>query len=208
VSLICTFYPLTRLPVADVLTLTNMFPIWVALLSWPVLGAPPTLEVWLAVASGIAGVILMLQPHGGEGNFAAFVALFASFTTAISMIGLHWLRHIDSRAIVFHFSLVAMVFCIGSAFVFERQVATEQILVGWTPLLLVGVGVMAATGQIFLTKAFASGPPAKVSVVGLMQIPFAMVLDILLWNRRFEPVTLLGMLLIVAPTARLITRRR
>src|SRR5258708_5904033 len=35
VSLVCTFYALTQLPIADVLTLTNIFPIWVALLSWP-----------------------------------------------------------------------------------------------------------------------------------------------------------------------------
>src|SRR5262249_3574504 len=34
-SLVGTFFALTRLPVSDVLTLTNMFPIWVAVLSWP-----------------------------------------------------------------------------------------------------------------------------------------------------------------------------
>src|ERR1700680_4102077 len=37
VSLVSPFYALTQLPVADVLTLTNIFPIWVALLSWPLL---------------------------------------------------------------------------------------------------------------------------------------------------------------------------
>src|SRR5262245_11530267 len=33
VSLVCTFFALTRLPVSDVLTLTNLFPVWVAILS-------------------------------------------------------------------------------------------------------------------------------------------------------------------------------
>ena len=33
VSIVCTFFALARLPVSDVLTLTNMFPIWIAILS-------------------------------------------------------------------------------------------------------------------------------------------------------------------------------
>ena len=41
ISLVCGFYALSRMPVADVLTVTNMFPIWVALLSWPLLGQAP-----------------------------------------------------------------------------------------------------------------------------------------------------------------------
>src|SRR5262249_5752935 len=32
VSMICTFFALTQLPVSDVFTLNNLFPIWVALL--------------------------------------------------------------------------------------------------------------------------------------------------------------------------------
>ena len=44
-SMVCTFYALTHLLVSDVLTLTNTFPIWVALLSWPLAGERPTLAV-------------------------------------------------------------------------------------------------------------------------------------------------------------------
>src|SRR3712207_4246764 len=48
VSLVCTFYAFTRLRTAEVLTLTNTFPIWVALLSWPLLRERPGASVWLA----------------------------------------------------------------------------------------------------------------------------------------------------------------
>lgn len=43
ISLVCTFFALVRLPAGDVLALTNIFPLWIALLSWPVLGVRPTL---------------------------------------------------------------------------------------------------------------------------------------------------------------------
>src|SRR5262249_22794815 len=37
ISMVCSFYAFAHLPIADVLTLTNTFPIWVALLCWPLL---------------------------------------------------------------------------------------------------------------------------------------------------------------------------
>jgi drug/metabolite transporter (DMT)-like permease len=201
ISQVSTFYALTHLPVSDVLTLTNMFPIWVAFLSWPLLGEPPPGHVWLAVLSGLAGVVLIQQPHMAEGSFAAFIALLSSLFTAIAMLGLHRLRHIAPGAIVAHFSMVSSVFCIVSYFVFERTVASSEITGGRSLLLLGGVGVTATIGQLFLTKAFTGGSPAKVSVVGLSQVVMAMVLDVVLFDRSFGPATLVGIALVVMPTA-------
>jgi drug/metabolite transporter (DMT)-like permease len=59
-----------------------------------------------------------------------------------------------------------------------------------------------------LTKAFAAGAPAKVAVVGLTQIVFAMVLEMVLWRQAFTPATLSGMFLVIAPTAWLMVRRQ
>ena len=70
VSMLCTFYALPRLPVADVLTLANIFPVWVALLSWPLLQEKPSAGVWLAIVSAVAGVTLVQQPHGAVRSLA------------------------------------------------------------------------------------------------------------------------------------------
>jgi drug/metabolite transporter (DMT)-like permease len=207
ISLVCTFFALTRLPVADVLTLTNMFPIWVALLSWPLLKERPSNRVWLSVASGVLGVVLIQQPHFGERNFAVLLCLFSSFTTAVAMIGLHRLQDVDVRAIVVHFSGVSLVFCLASLFVFERAIPAADMVKGATPWMLLGVGLTATIGQVFLTRAFAGGMPAKVAVVSLTQIVFALALDVLLWQRDFSRTTLLGMGLVVVPTAWLMAYR-
>src|SRR4051812_31657925 len=57
-SLVCTFYALTRMPQSDVLTITNVFPVWVALLSWPLYGERPAGPLWLSLTCGLAGVAL------------------------------------------------------------------------------------------------------------------------------------------------------
>lgn len=207
ISLISTFYAFTRLPVSDVLTLTNMFPIWVAFLSWPVLGEAPPGHVWLSVVSGAAGVVLVQQPHIAAGNFAALIALLSSFFTAVAMIGLHRLQGVAAGAVVVHFSGVSTLFCVASFFLFGRTTALTATVDGPAWLLLAGVGASATVGQLFLTKAFAAGSPAKVSVVGLTQVVMAMSLDLLLFGRSFSPTTLLGIALIVLPTAWLILRQ-
>jgi drug/metabolite transporter (DMT)-like permease len=205
-SMVGTFFALTRMPVSDVMTLTNMFPVWVAVLSWPLLGEAPTGSVWLAVASGVVGVVLIQQPHLAEGNYAAPIALSCSLSTAVAMLGLHRLQGIDAKAIVVHFSGVALLFCTAAYFVFERGNTSAGVLTVPNGLMLLGTGVTATFGQLFLTKAFAAGPPAKVSVVALSQIVFALILEVALFGRSIHALTLLGMALVVGPSAWLLAR--
>jgi drug/metabolite transporter (DMT)-like permease len=207
VSLVGTFYAYSRVPVSDVLTLTNLFPVWVAFLSWPLLKERPSPGVWISVVVSIVGVVLIQQPHFAEENFATLTALASSFFTAVAMIGLHRLAHVDARAIVVHFSAVALATCVLCWFLFESDIRHLTHLDSRTLLLLLAIGVAATIGQLFLTKAFAAGPPARVSVVGLSQIVFAMILEVIFFQREYEPITLAGMVLVMAPAAWLMTHR-
>ncbi len=204
VSLVCTFYALSRLPPHVVLTLTNTFPIWVAVLSWPVLGERPSAAVWLAALTGVAGVALIQaqvrQAEGALDPVAVALALVASVSTAVAMLGLHRLQDLDPRSIVAHFSGVAALFCLASLFVGPAP-AVRHLPEARTLGLLLAVGATATAGQLFLTKAFAAGPPAKVSVVGLTQVVFALGLYLLLERPEFHPATLVGIALVMAPTA-------
>jgi drug/metabolite transporter (DMT)-like permease len=201
VSLLCGFYALTHYTASEVVTLTNMFPLWVTVLSLPLLGQYPPRDVWPAVIVGILGVALIQQQPLAGTYVAIAAALLSSFTSAIALIGLHRLREIDPRAVVAHFSAVALAGCVVALFVFPR---TGPLLLKLTPasaVMLLGVGLFATIGQLFLTKAFAAGPPARVSVVCLSQIGFTMLLEMVIWRRSFNAATLLGIGLVIAPTA-------
>jgi drug/metabolite transporter (DMT)-like permease len=201
ISMVATFYALTRLPVSQVLTVTQMFPLWVALLSWPLLGESPGRGVWLAVGSAVLGMVLIQQPDVAGGNVATLAAAVASLFTALAMLGLHRLRGLDPWAIVVHFSAVALVFCTAALFLFERPTPLDRLLAPRPLLLLLTLGVSATAGQLFLTRAFAGGSPTRVSVVGLTQIVFALPLDVLLLGKSLPANSLLGIALIIAPTA-------
>jgi drug/metabolite transporter (DMT)-like permease len=206
-SLIGTFYALPLLPAADVFTLVNIFPIWIALLSWPLLGETPTGQVWLSIVSGLAGVAIIQQYHLESANFVALVPLGVSIFTALAMIGLHRLKGIDTRAVVVHFHTVALSFALVTFFWVGRE-KTSSLPSGLPLLELFGVGVFATFGQLFLTLAFTHGDPAKVAVVGLTQIVFTLLLDFLVLGHSLETTKLLGVPLVVGPTAWLMLRRR
>lgn len=203
-AMVCLFFAYTRLPVSDVLVLFNMFPIWVALLSWPLLDQRPSGLVWLAIASAVAGVVLMQPPEWSADSIAYLVALLCSLFTAVAYLALRRLQEIDTPAVVVHFSGVALVFCFACLFLFERRLGTMPEWYGWTGIELLGVGAAALIGQLFVTSAMKEGHTAKVSVVGLTQIVFAMLFDGLVFGYHFTEMTLLGMALVLVPTACLI----
>ncbi|MGE3818097.1 MAG: DMT family transporter [Isosphaeraceae bacterium] len=209
-SLVCSFYALTHMPIGDVLTLTNTYPMWILALSWLGLRQVPTPSEVLGVCCGLLGVALIERPHlDAEGDsLAAVAALLASFSTAVAMIGLHRLRTVDARAIVAHFAGVASVVVVTAAIV--RSIATGGPLLATTDpvtlLLLLGVGLTGTVGQLFLTKAYAAGPPAKLSILGLTQVVFGLGLDVLIWRRGLTPTVLAGTVLVLVPAAWL-TRR-
>ena len=200
ISMLFIFFSLTRLPVSIVITLMNLAPAWVAIASWFLLPETRSKSVWVAVLVGLVGVFLIQQPQLAQGNRAVFAPLIASVLLAIVMMALHHARSIDSRAVVLHFAMIAftMSLCL---FLFSASKASLEVsLRPVTVLMLAATGLAATLGQLFLTIAFASGPPAKVSLVGLTQVGFAMCYDLFMWEHDFNVLSLIGIVLIVAPT--------
>jgi drug/metabolite transporter (DMT)-like permease len=205
VSMLCTFYALTRLPTHVVLAINNTFPIWVAILAWPILGHKPPPSVWVAVLTGVAGVVLIQRPFEHEAldfrNVAALIAVAATLFIALAMIGLYQVRSLDPRAIIVHFSGVALVVCLGSLLVTGEVAVVGELARPSTAWVLLLVGLAATAGQVFLTKAYSGSSPTKVSIIALSQIVFALFLDLTFGERDFHPLTLLGVVLVIAPTA-------
>ncbi|MCS6866742.1 MAG: DMT family transporter [Gemmataceae bacterium] len=205
-SMVCTFYAFGNLRSSDVVTLSNTFPLWVAVLSWPLYGRLPSRKTFLAIIIGVIGVALVEQPHWETGNWGVAAALAAAAFTAIAMLGLHHLHDIDPRAVVVHFSVVATGFCVATYFLTPRSYTLHSLLDYRVALMLLGIGISATIGQVFLTLAFGRGAPAKVSVVGLMQIVFVLLMSIVIFDHPVNGLTLLGTVLVVAPTAWLLTQ--
>jgi|SRR5579864_530064 len=211
ISMLLTFFALVHAgQISTTLTFTNTFPLWVTVLAWPMLAERPTLGVCFALISGVAGVVLIEQPWTGEIRWASLAALAAAFCTAVVMIGLNRLKNLDSLLIVVHFSAVATVICASFTVLtaFRGQsLDLHSLADGWNWLLLVGMGALATAGQIFMTIAFRSAPPQKLSLIALSQVVFALGFDLGIWHRSIDLLTYAGIMLVLVPVAWLVGGR-
>jgi drug/metabolite transporter (DMT)-like permease len=206
-GMLCNFYALAHLPVSDTLTLMNTSPIWVTLLLWLIFGQRPTIGIACAVFTSVAGIALIQQPHFQSGKFACLMAVSGAFCTSIAMLGLNRLKHIDPRAIVVHFSGVASVVTVLFLLLTNRKDYSAQLHDKSVISLLLLVGAAGVAGQIGMTRAFAKGHASRVSVIALSQILFGLGFDALFWKHSVNLVSLLGMVLVIAPTTWLILGR-
>ncbi len=205
-SLLCAFFAMTHLPLADSVTLFYLQAIWTPCLSWLFLKYAITAGDLLAVASGITGVVLIVQPQFTSTSVATVVAVLGSVAAAAAMIGLHRVRGVDAWAIVAHFSGVSSIAAVCLWLVMPEPLP----VVNWhlkSFIVLGGIGVCGVLAQFCMTKAYAKGNPTWVGVAGLSQVVFAAGLDMLIWRRSLSLYAILGMVLITAPSAWLMTRR-
>jgi drug/metabolite transporter (DMT)-like permease len=206
-AMMCLFYAMTHYDVSVILSLSSMYPIWVAVLGWPLLGHLPSRDTWLALAISTLGMLLVYSAAVGDktsvvAHYVPYLAIPAGalggFLSGIALIGLHKVKSIDPTAVVAHFSAVSTViaFAIWAAIPAGKMVDTDSSSL----LRLILVGVTAMLGQMFLTKAFAAGRPARVSVIGLSQVAIATSYKWICEGRIPTTISLVGMTFVVGAT--------
>ncbi|CAA2103319.1 DMT family transporter [Variovorax paradoxus] len=218
VSLGAWFYAIAHMPLATAVTLNYMSSVWVAaflvggaLLAWvPVPGRDgrvqrPPLQGALAmtVLAGFVGVVLMLKPSvSGNEGFAGMLGLLSGLTAAFAYMQVVALSRIGEPELrtVFYFA-------VGSAVAGAFATAATGFSGGsaWTwqhALWLLPIGLLAALGQLCMTRAYATAKTqAGTLVVANLQysgIVFAAFYGVLVFHERIDAAGWGGMALIIA----------
>ncbi|HKH82350.1 MAG TPA: DMT family transporter [Gemmatimonadales bacterium] len=167
-SALCTFYALasSRIALGDVATLGATAPIFVAVLSGPLLGEYVGRRVALAIALVFAGVLAVVGPSFEVAAPVAGVAVSGAILYSLAMI---WLRKIgpgeSPQAVVLHFSLVGLCGMLAFAIpVWEWPNSHGA-------LLLLGAGIAGGGAQIAMTRAYSlhrAAPLAALSGLGIV----------------------------------------
>jgi drug/metabolite transporter (DMT)-like permease len=208
----CWFYAITQMPLASAMTLNYMSSIWIAVFLlvgalWslhPRSGRPKqplNIPLVLAILVGFAGVVLMLQPSFSQAqSAAAMIGLGSGLLSALAymqVVALSRLGEPESRT-VFYFGLGCSVAgllacCIIGFSPWKNLQAT---------LWLLPIGVLAAGGQLCMTRAYAQAKTARGTlVVANLQysgIVFAGLYSLFLFNDDLGWEGWVGMALIVA----------
>jgi drug/metabolite transporter (DMT)-like permease len=198
-SMLTTFFALTApdLPVGDAVTLGATAPIFLALLSAPLLGERPGRIVWVVTLIAFAGIALIAGPRFAAGGFSAAAALSAAVFSAFAMVFLRRMRSGAGsqpetvEAITLHFSLVA--FAAHLALALPTLAAPSPAGLGW----LIGTGLSGGLAQIAMTRAYALTEAARLGAVSYVGTVLAQLSAVLFLGELPGATQLVGSALVV-----------
>lgn len=148
-------------------------PLWVALLSPVLLRERSGPRTWLALALGLAGVVIAsLDPGRGWvpnlGQLGLGLALVSGLCSAFAYIALRQLARTDDPVtVVATFSGALMVVSLPLVLLSAHHVSAWEGRV-WGLLAL--AGLLGTVGQLFLTAAFSYSTAAAVTIGGLSEL--------------------------------------
>jgi drug/metabolite transporter (DMT)-like permease len=187
------FYSITYLNLSDGTILNKLSPFFVILFAALFLKEKLGKHKIIAITIAFLASMLIIKPHFEMDVVPAFSglisAVFAGF--AYSMIRLLNLRGEKPATIVFYFSLISFVVVLPFA-VFNFVTPTP---IQW--LYLLGIGVFAGIGQIFLTESYRHAPASDVAPYQYMHVLFTAMISIMFLQEAPDLLSILGSLLIV-----------
>ena len=192
-----SFYSLSSpvIGVGDAATLGATAPIFVALLSGPLLGERVGRRLRLAVMMAFVGIVLLVRPSFAIAAPVAAVAMGGAFFYALAMI---WLRRIgpseSHEAVVLHFSLVAL----ATMLVLAIPSWTWPDARSW--FYLVGAGLGGGGAQLAMTRAYSLQRAAPVTALSYLGAVFTYLLALPLFPERPGLWQIAGSLLVLLAT--------
>ncbi len=187
------FFALGQLPLATVMTLNYMSPIWIAAIlfigGWWLGKTRFEWSLTAAILLSFGGVIMLLRPsiHADQW-FGGIVALVSGMVAAIAYLQVRHLGRLGEPEYRIVFSLSAMGMIVGflgnllgvnflddKAFVWHAHSSKGVIL-------LLAMGISATIAQMAMTRAYRFGKTLVTANLQYTGIIFSSIWGILIWN--------------------------
>lgn len=200
-AMYCYFWSYKLLPLSDAIALGLSGPIFLTILSVPLLGEKVGWRRWSAVIVGFIGVIIMTRPGSGVFDPAALVPLVAAAFYALAMISIRKMpANEPPTAIVFYFTAFAMLASLITLPFghFDPALAWRMPQGGAEIALLALIGTMGGAAQIALTTAFRRASVSIVAPFDYMALVYGFVIGFLLFNESPDRYLIVGGTVVVA----------
>ena len=185
---------LRDLPLSTAYAIAFVAPLLVTALAVPLLGEKVGPRRWVAVAVGMAGVLVILRPGtDGLATVAGLSVLAAAVFYSLAAITVRPLARRDSAQamVVWFLALLAL----GAGLLAWPGWVPVQPAHGW---LVAAVGVTGMLGQVALTRAFRLGEASLVAPLEYTALVWVVLLDVALWGVLPDAATWAGAAIIVA----------
>lgn len=193
VGLICNFYAVDHLNIADANILNKLSPFFAILMSYFILKEKANKVEWLCVVAAFTGALFVVKPSFSMEFVNAMVGVLGGFGAGIAYTFVRKLGKQGERGpvIVMVFSAFSSI-CTLPFFIFQYEPMSAK---QWIILILAGCS--AAGGQIFITKAYTKAPAKEISVFDYTQVIFAALLGFVFLGQIPDWMSVVGYVIII-----------
>ncbi|WP_046866402.1 DMT family transporter [Microvirga massiliensis] len=195
------FYALSQLPLAEVLVLSFLAPMLVAVFAGLLLKERIDRQIVLALAAGFVGTVIVVAGHGGgDGDTRSWAgvasALFSAVVYALNLVLLR------QRAQRDHFVFIVLLQNVGPFLLLAPAAAAV-----WAPPTIAHVGwflslgVLGVAGHVLMAVAFARAEAARLAPLEYTALIWAALIGYVVFDEVPTFATAIGAVLIIGAAA-------
>jgi drug/metabolite transporter (DMT)-like permease len=204
VMLVTFVIGLHHLALTETYTIFYVAPLLITALSVPILGEKVGTARWIAIGTGLTGVLIVLRPTGaGVFTLAGLAVIASALCYTFSAIIIRILGRTDSMESLM-FWLITMLAAGSTLFALPQ----------WLPIrpqdawLIAGIGLTGFCGQWGVTYAFRHGEVSAIAPFEYTGMIWSLGLDRLIWRTSPDRYTLIGAAIIIGSGLFLVRRER
>ena len=201
-ALLCFFYALIKLPLAETTVIVYVSPVFTAILAALILKETLRINEIVGLMMSLAGLLLVAQPaflFGAAADsldlFAVGIAVLGAVFASSGYVAVRKLRETEHHlVVVFYFPLVAT----PASVPLMIPDALWPTPLEW--LMLLGIGIFTQIAQVYLTKGLHTEKAGRALSMSYIQIVFAALWGFLFFSEIPNAFGILGAFLVVAGT--------
>ena len=173
-GLLCVFYAVTMLPIADITAITFIRPVVATLLAIMILRERSHARRWIAIAVGIVGATIIVRPGFQElnpGVFLVFGLVLVGATHAI--LARYIVRYDHPDTVAMYMVIFLLLFSAGPAVAVWQWPSLDQFP------YLAAIGFFGTFSQRCLARAFHAADASVVVSFDYLRLPIAALIGFL-----------------------------
>jgi drug/metabolite transporter (DMT)-like permease len=191
---LCFFGALRYLPLAEGSAITFLAPIFVIVLSGPLLGERPTRSRWVASVAGFMGILILVRPGSAIFHPATLLLVVAGLCNALYLLMTRKLAGESAYTTLVYSALVGTV---GLSLALPWQLHGGAPTLHEAALFLL-LGLFAGLGHWFVISAYLLAPASLLTPFTYLQMIWATLYGFAIFGQLPDHWSALGMAVIVA----------
>ena len=192
-GVLCYYYAVSVLPLAEAVLLNFSAPVFVPLLGFLLFRFALDRRVLAAVLIGFAGVALILKPGTDFFQPVALIGVASGVLGGLSVVAIWRMPTTENpMRIAVYFALIGIAVTVGPVLFMGPTLPAAET---WPALIMLGVFSTAA--NVLFAKGCLIAPADRVGTLNYTSVIFAGVLGWLIWEERVDWLMAAGAVLIV-----------